>query len=152
MPDKTVWTDADFQHMGWHDNAVHAIAVEPSPTHPGALLVDLDYIIEWVQPTPPATAFTFWVCPATLIFDPAWDLTADINLRSFGFDLSLNAIERSDPDERNNFEWTLDGHEFNIRLQAKGFTQYLRQPPVLAPSPRLSLDNRGGIRFEQHGY
>ena len=21
---KTVWTDADFPSMGWHDNAVHA--------------------------------------------------------------------------------------------------------------------------------
>jgi len=24
---KTVWTDADFAAMGWHDNAVHAIAL-----------------------------------------------------------------------------------------------------------------------------
>jgi len=44
---KTVWTDADFETMGWHDNAVHAIAVEPAPPHPGSLLLDIDYIVEW---------------------------------------------------------------------------------------------------------
>ena len=26
---KALWTDADFETMGWHDNAVHAIALEP---------------------------------------------------------------------------------------------------------------------------
>ncbi|MGH3163160.1 MAG: hypothetical protein ACRDOC_14855 [Streptosporangiaceae bacterium] len=31
---KTVWTDADFDAMGWHDNAVHAVALEPAPSHP----------------------------------------------------------------------------------------------------------------------
>jgi hypothetical protein len=28
---KTVWTETDFDAMGWHDNAIHAIAVEPWP-------------------------------------------------------------------------------------------------------------------------
>ena len=32
---KAVWTDADFEAMNGHDAAVHAIAVEPAPPHPG---------------------------------------------------------------------------------------------------------------------
>ena len=27
---KTVWTQADFDQMSWHDNEVHAIAIEPA--------------------------------------------------------------------------------------------------------------------------
>jgi hypothetical protein len=49
---KTIWTDADFDAMGWHDNAVHAIALEPVPSDPGRLLLDIDYILEWVPPLP----------------------------------------------------------------------------------------------------
>ena len=39
----TTWTEADFDAMGWHDNAVHAVAVEQLPDAPGRLLLDLDY-------------------------------------------------------------------------------------------------------------
>jgi hypothetical protein len=47
---KTVWTEADFDAMDWHDNAVHAVALEPALPDPGRLLLDLDYIVEWVAP------------------------------------------------------------------------------------------------------
>jgi hypothetical protein len=97
---KTVWTDADFGAMDWHDNAIHAVALEPVPDHPGRLLLDLDYIVEWVAPEAPATTLSFWICPATLVFDRAWDLTTDIDLRGWSFQLSLDAITRSGPDER----------------------------------------------------
>jgi hypothetical protein len=94
---KTVWTEADFDAMDWHDNAIHAIAVEPVPDNPGRLLVDLDYIVEWVSPTSPPTTLDFWICPATLVFDPAWDLTTDVDMRGWAFQLFLNEITRSDP-------------------------------------------------------
>ena len=34
---KTVWTDADFGELSWHDNEVHAIALEPALPEPGRL-------------------------------------------------------------------------------------------------------------------
>jgi hypothetical protein len=37
-----------------------------------------------VLPEAPATTLSFWICPATLVFDRAWDLTTDINLQGFG--------------------------------------------------------------------
>jgi hypothetical protein len=49
---EAIWTDADFDRMAWHDYAVHAIAVEPAPPQPGRLLVDLDYLVDWVRATP----------------------------------------------------------------------------------------------------
>ena len=55
---KSVWTEADFDAMGSHDNAVHAVALEPVRDHPGRLLLDRDYIVEWVSAEPPATTHT----------------------------------------------------------------------------------------------
>ena len=112
---RTVWTNADFDTMSWHDNAVHAVALEPAPDHPGRLLLDIDYILEWVPAEAPATTLSFWICPATLVFDRAWDLTSD-------------------------------------GLNAPGFTQYLRHPPIYSPGYWLSADERGGFSFDQLGY
>jgi len=92
---KTIWTEADFDAMSWHDNAIHAVAVEPVPDHPGRLLLDLDYIVGGVRPEPSATRLSFWICPATLVFDEAWDLTADVDLRGWSFQLFISDISRS---------------------------------------------------------
>jgi hypothetical protein len=149
---KTIWTAADFDAMGWHDNAVHAIALEPAPSNPGCLLLDIDYIIEWVPPKAPETTLSFWICPATLVFDPAWDLVTDINLQGWSFQLSLDTIARSGPNEPGWFEWTLTGDHFTISLGAPGFTQYLRHPPIHSPRASLSVDERGGFGFARQSY
>jgi hypothetical protein len=100
----------------------------------------------------PATAPTFWVCPATLVFDEARDLAADINLPGPSFEPSLDAIRRSGPDEDGTFVWNLVGRLFSIGLRASGFTQYLRRAPVHSPRPRLAVEERGGLSFGQNGY
>jgi hypothetical protein len=151
-PVKATWTEADFDQMSWHDCAVHAVAVEPAPPCPGRLLVDLDYIVEWVCPTPPATAYGFRTCPATLVFDDAWDLAGEIDLQGFSFEMSLDAVERSGPDQHGAFGWTLVGHGFSLTLRASGFTLYLRGRPILSPHQRLSIDQRGGLSFDREGY
>ena len=60
---KTVWTDADYDAMSWHDNAVHAVALEPAPAYPGRLLLDLDYILEGVLPRSPGDHAQFLDLP-----------------------------------------------------------------------------------------
>jgi hypothetical protein len=149
---KAVWTDADFDAMNWHDAAVHAIAVEPAPPHPGRLLVDLDYIVERVPAEAPGTAPGFWVCPATLVFGLAQDVAADINLPGRSFEPSLDALRRSGPDADGLYTWNLVGRLFSIGLRANGFTQYLRRAPVRSPRPRLPAAERAGLSFDQSGY
>lgn len=151
MP-KAIWTEADFDQMSWHDCAVHAVAVEPASLVPGQLLVDLDYIVTWVPPAPPAKTFSFWVCPATLVFYQAWDLIAAVDLRGFSFELSLLALDRCVADDHCNYGWTLRGEDFTLALGAPGYTQYLRQRPIRSPHQRLSTQERGGLSFEQRGY
>jgi hypothetical protein len=70
---------------------------EPMRDHPGRLLLDLDYIVEWVSAEPPATTLSFWICPVTLVFDQAWDLTADINLQGWSFQLFSTQSGGLDP-------------------------------------------------------
>ena len=148
----TILTEADYGTMSWHDNAVHAIAWEPLSDNPGRLLLDIDYILQGVAPEPPATTLSFWISPATLVFDPAWDLITDIDRTGWSFQLSLNAIRRSEPDERGNYDWTLEGDGITITLGAPGFTQYLRRPPVLCSRYILSVEERGGFGFDRCGY
>jgi hypothetical protein len=149
---KTVWTNADFDQMSWHDNEIHAIALESALPEPGRLLLDIDYIVQGVLAQPSSRLLSFWICPATLVFDPAWDLTTDIDLRGWAFSLSLLSIQRSDPDERGNFDWTLEGDQFTIELGSPGFTQYLRRPPVYTSHVRLTTAERGGFSFDRQAY
>jgi hypothetical protein len=149
---KTTWTEADFATMSWHDVAIHAIAVEELPDEPGRLLLDLDYIVAGVRPEPAATRLNFWICPATLVFDPAWDLTVDADFNGWGFQWFLRGITRSGPDERGNSEWTLAGDRCTIEIGSPGFTQYLRRPPVLSKGHWLSVEDRGGFSFAREAY
>ena len=61
------------------------------------------------------------------MFDPAWDLTTDIDRTGWGFQLFLTAVRRCEPDERGNYEWTLEGDGITMSLGAPGFTQDLRK-------------------------
>lgn len=75
---KAIWTDADFPVMGWHDCRIRAVSIteyEDDTVPPTRLLLDLDYIVRWVDPVPPEKHFTFWIAPATLVFEKAWDIT-----------------------------------------------------------------------------
>jgi hypothetical protein len=150
--EKVVWTSADFDHMSWHDAALHAVAVEPAPPHPGRLLLDLDYIVEWVAPSAPRNSYAFQLCPTTLVFDDAADLVLNLDLGGRSFGASVDGIVRSEPNEHGIRDWNIEGHEFTISLRAKGFTQYLRQRPIQASSQRLGVQERGGIRFDERGF
>jgi hypothetical protein len=36
--------------------------------------LDLDHIVRWVEPVVPDQHFTFWIAPATLVLDQAWNI------------------------------------------------------------------------------
>jgi hypothetical protein len=53
---KATWTDADFSVMGWHDCRIHAISIgesEDDTLPPTRLLLDLDYVVRWVESVRP---------------------------------------------------------------------------------------------------
>jgi len=63
--EKTIWTDADLDRMGWHDARIYQISFS------GDLSFDIDYIFQWNQPLAAGMPFTFWVAPVTLVFTNA---------------------------------------------------------------------------------
>ncbi|MCU1455612.1 MAG: hypothetical protein JWN46_3758 [Acidimicrobiales bacterium] len=152
-PEKSLWTDGDFEKMSWHDNHVHAISLQSfDGGGRDRFLLDLDYIVEWVKPAPPDRAFSFWVCPATLVFHGATHLSADFDTGSYTLQPTLLEIQRSTPSGRGTRRWRLDGHCLQYEIDAAGYVQYLRRAPIWSPSPELPLDVRGSVCFDETAY
>jgi hypothetical protein len=147
--EKWLWTEADFDHMGWHDSRVHAIAFLPDEFE---LCFDLDYIVQWVDPVPPASHYSFWVAPATLVFENVWDFKMAMDNPTPAFDIF--GIERSDeqpsPEHGGQFwSWTIDGVEGKISFRSSGYKQYVRRPPQHITSQVLDWEERGGLSFDR---
>jgi hypothetical protein len=149
--EKPVWTEADFEQMGWHDVHIHAVAFRPEISE---LWLDIDYIFTWVDPRGAETHYSFWVAPATLVFTNVHSLRLDVE--SLDGDLSLQGIERSEPTAARNAEylakktewlWLLDCNEGEVAFHSVGFSQFTRRPPVLLQTRQLTLEERGGISF-----
>ena len=101
--------------------------------------------------TQPGQAFSFWIAPATLIFEDAWSFEAEVSEYS-EIHLALDRIQRSEPDQFGRRWWTLDGHQFTARLLAPGFTQVLRNEPIASHRQSLSIEERGGHNFSKDPY
>jgi hypothetical protein len=151
---KATWSDEDFSVMGWHDCRVHAISVgeyDDDTLPPARLLMDLDYIVRWVDPVRPASHFTFWVAPATLVFERAWDITGEFGpLHELLEIADLHRLEP--PDNSPEPSWHIEGQSFDIRLRADGYRQYLRRPPRHIPQQILTTAQRGGISFAEQSF
>jgi hypothetical protein len=148
--ERAVWTDADFDHMGWHDATVRGMAC-PQELNGSDLSFDIDYIVRWLNPEAPEASYRFWVAPATLTFLNVWSMDSEfVQTRRF----EIDAIRREDPlNDRQvttgTRPWVIDGHTFDIRLLASGFEQIFRQPPVLTEGQSLSDEARGGVSFDR---
>jgi hypothetical protein len=151
--EKAVWTAADFDTVGWHDARVHAIAFHEDEQD-AELLLDLDYIVRWIDPEPPAEYFSFLIAPATLVFEKVWHLDGELGAAERTL-LQIQGIERRDPDNDRQREmglhmWVVEwsqGH--GLTLLASGFRQHFRRRPVRVEGQWLELDERGGISFDQ---
>ena len=150
---KPVWTEADFEQMGWHDVHVRAIAFHPESFE---LWLDIDYIFSWVDPQGSDKHYSFWLAPATLVFENVYDLKFDIE--SHDGDLELQGIERGEASTPRNaatiakqteWRWLLDFNEGQIVFRSVGFSQFTRRSPVLVPVQQFTLEERGGISFDR---
>jgi hypothetical protein len=145
------WTSDDFDAMGWHDNAVHALRIEEGEHGEGELLLDIDYIEEWI---PGDEHFAFMLCPATLQFHQVTALRIAIDYAgpSAGVcPFSLDAIEREAlvyPNGYTSYRWTLrlNWPEGEIRFDSPGFTQTALAPSRRSERQSLEPSERGRKR------
>lgn len=149
---KWVWTEADFELMGWHDARIHAIAFVEETFE---FALDIDYIVEWLTPVPPGEHFRFWVAPCTLVFENVSEL--EIDLRPHG-GLSIEEISRVEGLIPRNAEsigktaeyrWTLQCHGGTISLRGTGYKQYVRMAPRCLDSQSIPSAGRGGVSFSR---
>jgi hypothetical protein len=145
--EKWIWTEADFDVMGWHDSEIHAAAFFPEDFE---LAFDIDYIFEWIDPQPNETYFKFWVAAATLVFKNIHDVEFDID--SYNGKLEIDNIKRKDESSPSNAEfigkasewlWTIECQEGEIRFRSVGYDQFIRTAPQLTQSQTLDRKAKG---------
>lgn len=148
--EKALWTDADFEQMGWHDCPIKALAFSDNDYQ---LLLDIDYIFKWVLPKN-KRFYNFWISPCTLVFENVHDI--NIELSSDGVALTIDKISRKNPVVPRNaeyigrdteYDWIIETFAGEISFKSVGFKQYVRQQPVLISTQELDTDARGGISF-----
>lgn len=151
--EKTLWTEDDFENMGWHDSLIYAIGFTPN----FEFTLDIDYIFKWVHPQEDETHFKFWVAPCTLVFENVYDLKFDIEISS-PFELEIADITRDSPQKPINaefikreteFSWNIETQQGNITFKAIGYKQYVRKLPVFQESQQIDSEKRGGISLER---
>ncbi|CAI9684417.1 hypothetical protein AS358_13885 [Elizabethkingia anophelis] len=87
---KDIWTDMDFEQMGWHDNYIHAIVF---PNENQKLVLDMDYIFKWVLDEK-SNLYKFWVSPCNLMFMDVLNLKIDLDFQKT-VGLAIQDINRS---------------------------------------------------------
>ena len=81
--------------MSWHDNHVHALRIIEGKDGAGELVLDIDYILEWLPPL--EGVYTFRIVPVELRFLNVMDLRIELDYAAGPAALgpfSLAGIER----------------------------------------------------------
>jgi len=149
---KSIWTENDFDEMGWHDVHIHALAFATSDHE---LLMDVDYMFAWVDPEPPSKHYTFWMSPCTLIFRNVHSFTANIE---WGLGLEISHVSRDEKRIPNNadhiketeeWKWVFECQEGCFSFFSTGYNQITRREPIKATSQVFSWAERGGVSFDR---
>mgnify|MGYP003638984723 CR=1 FL=1 len=145
--EKPVWSDEDFEIMGWHDSTVWGMLQNSDEWE---YLLDLDYIFKWVNPEKGETYFKFWVAPVTMVFDNTSDVK--IHLESSQGHVEIADLYMENPTESPNGKfinhtYRFDCHNGTISLRATGFKMFVRKTPILLERQSLELKERGGVNF-----
>jgi len=148
--EKHLWTEADFDIMSWHDCHIHSFSFNDD----FELLLDIDYIFEWVLPKKGAKHYKFWIAPCTLIFENVYNIELELEHKQPVIDY----IERTNPQRPKNAEYIGKEFEYDwdivmisgeMTFKSIGFKQYVRQTPILIREQKLDLEIRGGISFSR---
>jgi hypothetical protein len=149
--EKLIWNESDFEQMGWHDSKIHAIAFRDETFE---LALDIDYIVEWVQPNDNKANFQFWITPSTLVFRNVCDLTVSVEAN---LSLQIQDIYKTNPrlpknakhiQESFEYDWTIETNNGEITFKSVGYRQYFRKKPILSDSQKITLEQRGGVCFD----
>jgi hypothetical protein len=155
----TTCTDAEFEQLSWHDSTIWGLEFHPPDPNAGDwtcdLVLDIDFIVEWLCGVGGADRFQFRVAPATLRFHTVSDLRIAIEWGNTGVLLHEAVIDRIErqrsptaPRDRPSYRWRIAlnwPQSGEIAFEAAGFTQALRAEPIV--TDRQSLTQRARQRL-----
>jgi hypothetical protein len=154
--EKPIWTDVDFDIMGWHDSPIYGMEyLSDSLTLSNELIFDLDYILEWINPVPPDRNFSFWIVPATLVFKNIEELSIQMDHKPPNtFDFEVIDIHRLEAfqtaDKVPYWKWHVELGNGNIYFTATGYEQIIKQAPALTKAQ--AFPNRGETNFSRMAF
>lgn len=141
-----------FDDFGWHDNAIHAFRIaEGDDACSGQLILDIDYIREWVPPAGQGGRFSFVVAPSDLVFHEVTDLVISIDYASCSASLqpmTIDEIHRevySYPNGYSSFSWKIELNspvDSFISFQSPRKSQVLKGKSVRSTSQWLMPSQR----------
>lgn len=140
--EKNLWTQDDFEVMGWHDCPIYAIQLADD------ILLDIDYILKWVLDDQ-GKSYQFWVAPATLQFISPYDLEIAVKL-DFVNGLEIADIHQTALSD-GLCEYHIETQEGDIRFKSKGYKQLIRRDPALQSSQCMTESDRGGYLLRMEG-
>ncbi|WP_229238958.1 hypothetical protein [Emticicia sp. C21] len=138
--EKAIWTEADFERMGWHDCYIYKIRVAED------LELDIDYIFQWIKPEVEGLPFTFCVAPCTLVFRQIKHLTFELKT-AFDDAVEIEGIERTENED--HILWTILTQQGEIEFISEGFTQYVRQEPFYQLGQTIPYIERYGFNLDR---
>lgn len=137
---KEIWTEADFEHMGWHDSHIHAISF---PNEDLELSLDIDYLFKWILDDT-SNLYNFWMSPCILLFFNVLNLKIYIDFQNI-IGLNILNINRHNSRLSPNGKTTLWDFEIvtdkgYIKFEASGYRQVVKKQPVLSQSQVLARE------------
>jgi hypothetical protein len=122
---KAVWTDADFEQMGWHDATLWSWKYSSKTKE---LKLDIDYIVRWIEPKLPNGSYSFVVAPATLVFYGATQPGETLD-KNQGELIEILDLEK-DGDTYQLIHMPVGfGDERTTQFKATGYQQVFREAP-----------------------
>ena len=140
------WSDSQFDEMSWHDNHVHALRIVEGVYGAGELVLDLDFILEWIKCE--GDGCEFRIVPASLTFKSVTNLRISLDYATPTAALgpfSIHAIERR-TERRERYDaqiWKIliNWPVGEISFEASGFEQLATGDPVLSAAMHLAPRN-----------
>ena len=147
MNNQTKWTDTDFDQMSWHDCHINAIAFDQTEETQSDLVLNLDYIVEWLCGTDKTCSFR--IAPAILRFVDVDNLSIHFSMQ-FNQPVEIYSIERVilPPEDYKNFHWTIALQNYPelklnyINFDATGYIQELTGKIIQSTSQHLTAEQR----------
>jgi hypothetical protein len=147
-----MYSTKDFAVINWHDCKIHGLAFDEVEFK---FYLDLDLIIEWIEPLSNKDGYRFKIAPATLIFRNVWNLVFDIDTN---LALDIDGVSMQNPHypknkdyitDENEYDWNMVLQQGEISFSSIGFELYIRKPPEIRQEQSLRLKERGGISFSK---